>query len=101
MKSKKTNILLAVIAINLTLLSVIQLGIWPTKANANEFGLNPSINYGLVPLNENGSINVNLSSSSSVMDVNIRYINGWPAANYEAYDYGGEEYHSLGVYNHR
>jgi len=75
MKSKKTNILLAVIAINLTLLSVIQLGIWPTKANANEFGLNPSINYGLVPLNADGSIDVNLSSSVE-MDMNLTKIGG-------------------------
>ena len=76
MKSKRTNILLGIIAINLTLLTFIQLEIWPTKANANDFGLDPSINYGLVPLNENGSINVNLSSSSSVMDVNIAEIGG-------------------------
>ena len=77
MKSKKTNILLGIIAINLTLITLIQLEIWPTKANANELGLDPSINYVLVPLNENGSINVNLTSSTvEAMDVNIRYISG-------------------------
>ena len=77
MKSKKTNILLGIIAINLTLLTFIQLEIWPTKANANELGLDPSINYGLVPLNEDGSINVNLSPSSSIVDVNIEAVNGY------------------------
>ena len=40
MKSKRTNILLGIIAINLTLLTLIQLEIWPTKANANELELN-------------------------------------------------------------
>ena len=82
MKSKKTNILLAVIAINLTLLTFIQLEIWPTKANANELGLDPSINYGLVPLNENGTINVNISSSA-VMDVSLVRIGDEPIVYYE------------------
>ena len=45
-------------------MTLIQLEIWPTKANANEIGLEPSFNYGLVPLNEDGSINVNLTSST-------------------------------------
>ena len=76
MSSKKTNILLGIIAINLTLLTVIQLEVWPAKANANELGLNPSINYGLVPLNKDGSINVNISSTGDMMDVNIAAIRG-------------------------
>ena len=100
MKSKKTNILLGIIAINLTLLTLIQLEIWPTKANATELNsnLNSNLNYGLVPLNADGSINVNLTSSTvESMDVNIRYINGHNAANYEAYTISGEKYSSLGV----
>ena len=76
MKSKKTNILLGIIAINLTLLTLIQLEIWPTKANANELESTTGINYGLVPLNEDGSINVNINSSSSTMDVNLWQISG-------------------------
>jgi len=76
MKSKKTNTLLAIIAINLTLLTLIQLEIWPTKANATE--LNSNLNYGLVPLNADGSINVNLTSSTvEAMDVNLKAINGY------------------------
>jgi len=73
MKSKKTNIFLGIIAINLTLLTLIQLEIWPTKANASE--LNSNLNYGLVPLNEDGSINVKLSSSD-VINVNINEVGG-------------------------
>jgi len=78
MKLKKTNMLLGIIAINLTLLTFIQLDVWPVKANANsnEFALNSSINYGLVPMNEDGSINVNLNSSNSIIDVNLEQIRG-------------------------
>ena len=97
MKSKKTNILLSIIAINLTLLTLTQLEVWPTKAKANILEFDSSLNYGLVPLNENGSINVNVSSYSGTQDVNIKYINGWNAANYEAYRIDGEKYSSLGV----
>ena len=80
MKSRKTNILLGVIAINLTLLTLIQLEIWPTKANANEVELNSAINYGLVPLNEDGSINVSVISSTGIQDVNLSQIGGnWAA----------------------
>jgi len=76
MKSRKTNIFLGIIAINLTLLTLIQLEIWPTKANASE--LNSNLNYGLVPLNEDGSINVNLTSSTiEFIDVNIKTIHGY------------------------
>ena len=47
MKSKKTNILLGIIAINLTLLTLIQLEIWPAKANANHLNItNPTLLQG-------------------------------------------------------
>ena len=95
MKSKKTNVLLGIIAINLTLLTLIQLEIWPTKANANELGLDPSINYGLVPLNEDGSIDVNINSSSTMMDINIARVAG---ENWFYKDSRGE-YCLLGVYD--
>ena len=88
MKSQRTNILLGIIAINLTLLTLIQLEIWPVKANANE--LTSNLNYGLVPLNEDGSINVNINSSTQIIDVNITEVNGW---NCKSYDEG-----HLGVY---
>ena len=76
MKSKKTNVLLGIIATCLVLLTSNQLEIWPTKANANEFGLDPSINYGLVPLNEDGSIDVNINSSTGMLDVNLEQLRG-------------------------
>ena len=74
MKSNKLkNIFLGIIAINLTLLTLFQLNIWPSTVNANE--LTSTVNYGLVPLNEDGSINVKLSSSD-VIDVNIDEVGG-------------------------
>ena len=72
MKSNKLkNIFLGVIALNLTLITLFQLNIWPSTANATDF----SANYGLVPLNEDGSINVNLASSNTI-DVNINEVGG-------------------------
>ena len=70
MKSNKLkNIFLGIIAVNLTLITLIQLNIWPSTANANDF----NANYGLVPLNENGSINVTLSSTE-IVDVRIKEV---------------------------
>ena len=72
MKSNKLkNIFLGIIAINLTLITLIQLNIWPSTANATDL----YANYGLVPLNEDGSINVRLSASD-VIDVNIDEVGG-------------------------
>lgn len=74
---KFTKVVLTVIAVNLTILTVKNLDIIP-KAYANETTNNlellPNRNYGLVPLNEDGSINVKFSSSSEI-DVNIVGIN--------------------------
>ena len=73
---KFTKVVLTVIAVNLTILTVKNLDIIP-RAYANEptnnLELAPNVNYGLVPLNEDGSINVNLSSSD-VIDVRLRGI---------------------------
>ena len=51
---KTIKILLGIIAINLTLLTIIQTGIWPPKVQASETN-SSNVNYGLVPLNEDGS----------------------------------------------
>ena len=74
---KTIKILLGIIAINLTLLTVIQTGIWPPKVQASETNYS-NVNYGLVPLNEDGSIDVKLSEETveaikppAIMDVNI------------------------------
>jgi|TARA_Y100000034_G_scaffold38891_1_gene47876 hypothetical protein len=57
-KDKLKNIFLGVIAINLTLITLIQLEIFPPKAYASETSQPINTNYGLVPLNENGNVNV-------------------------------------------
>ena len=67
---KTIKILLGIIAINLTLLTIIQTGIWPPKVQASETN-HTNVNYGLVPLNEDGSINVEVVGSSDVI------IAGW------------------------
>lgn len=73
MKADKfTKIVLTVIAVNLTILTITQLDIIPKAyANDNHSAIeNPYMNYGLVPLNEDGSMNVRLSSYDEI-DVNI------------------------------
>ena len=57
---KTIKILLGIIAINLTLLTIIQTGVWPPKVQASETN-HTNVNYGLVPLNEDGSIDVKLT----------------------------------------
>jgi len=79
---KFTKIVLTVIAVNLTILTVKNFDIIPI-AYANEpsnvLELSPNMNYGLVPLNKDGSIDVNIKSfsPSSVMDVNIEEVGGY------------------------
>ncbi len=60
-KDKLKNIFLGIIAINLTLITLIQLEVFPPKAYASETtptATPVNTNYGLVPLNENGNVNV-------------------------------------------
>ena len=73
---KTIKILLGIIAINLTLLTIIQTGIWPPKVQASETN-SSNVNYGLVPLNEDGSIDVNINSSAATMDVNLETLRGY------------------------
>jgi len=63
---KLTKILLAVIAINLTIMTVDNLELVPRAYADTSDDLNP--NYGLVPINEDGSINVKFID---VVDVEI------------------------------
>lgn len=77
MKTDKfTKIVLTIIAVNLSILTVKNLDIIPS-AYANEAihnaELSPVHNYGLVPLNEDGSINVRLSATDEI-DINIKGI---------------------------
>ena len=73
MKSKKTNTLLAIIAINLTLIMLFQFGIFPTQAHANT-SINPiNENYTIVPINKNGKIEVEISQQQlDEIKANIR-----------------------------
>ena len=105
MKSQQTkNILLGIIAINLTLISCFQLNLLGTSAYANENNTLSNINYGLVPLNDDGSINIKLSEEDiskikpqNVQKVNLSYINGWAPATYYEYTRSGTKYNSIGV----
>ena len=56
---KTIKILLGIIAINLTLLTIIQTGIWPPKVQA-------------------GDETVDAIKPPALMDVNIKYIDGSP-----------------------
>ncbi|MFC4817152.1 MULTISPECIES: hypothetical protein [unclassified Flavobacterium] len=73
-----TKTVLSIIAVCLTILTLQSIDIIP-KSYASEGHKNLSIvpnrNYGLVPLNENGTIDVNITSSSAELDVNLRRIN--------------------------
>ncbi len=74
-----TKGVLTIIAINLTFMTLKDLELIP-KTYANEKPLIDSFelnkNYGLVPLNEDGSINVKINSGQ-IIDVNISQINGY------------------------
>lgn len=83
MKADKfTKVVLTIIAINLTLLTIRNLDLIPksyANTNANNTIHTPNTNYGIVPLNEDGSIDVRVKSFSpnSVMDVNIEEVGGY------------------------
>lgn len=70
---KFTKLVLTVIAVNLSILTVKNLDLIP-KVQAHEpsphLNLAPETNYGLVPLNDDGTINVRLSTADE-LDVNI------------------------------
>tara|TARA_X000001036_G_scaffold428361_1_gene458061 strand:+ start:233 stop:562 length:330 start_codon:yes stop_codon:yes gene_type:complete len=88
MKSQKTkNVLLGIIAFNLTLISCFQLDLLGTNAYANNNNTLSNINYGLVPLNDDGSINIKLSENDLEIlkplqntSVDLRKIAGWDVA---------------------
>ena len=73
-----TKTVLTVIAICLTILVLKEVDLIP-KAYANKTynGLSPNINYGLVPLNSDGSVDVNIKSNSDIINVNIEEVGGW------------------------
>jgi hypothetical protein len=97
-------ILLAVIALNLTFLSVNELEIFVTKTYANENEFLPEFNYALIPVNEDGSINVKLNKEdinkikpNLIQEVDIMGVSGYNLATYTKYTRDGEKYNSIGV----
>lgn len=79
-----TKIVLTVIAICLSIIVLKEVNIFPVAyANAPETKFEPSKNYGLVPLNEDGSINVRLNYGD-VVDVRLRGIDEAPNLRWEA-----------------
>ncbi len=95
MESQKIkNVLLGIIAINLTLISCFQLGLLGTSAYANENNALSNINYGLIPLNDDGSINVKLGENDleilkplQTQMVDIRELGGNKLAFWKSDDY--------------
>lgn len=71
-----TKTVLTVIAICLTIIVIKQIDFIP-KAYAKTTNFDSNIRYGLVPLNKNGSIDVNIKSSSEIINVNIEEVGGW------------------------
>jgi hypothetical protein len=67
-----TKVVLTVIAFCLTIIVLNQIEIFPKAyAGPTPTSLKTNINYGLVPLNADGSIDVNLKSATSTIDVDI------------------------------
>ena len=66
-----TKAVLSLIAVCLTILVLKQVDVIPNAyAEPTEKNLNPNVKYGLVPMNADGSIDVNIKSSTT-MDVRI------------------------------
>ena len=73
-----TKAVLTVIAVCLTIIVIKQVDIIPIAyAGAPKTNSNTNMNYGLVPLNEDGSIDVNVVSSSETVKVNIEEVGGF------------------------
>ena len=87
-----TKIVLTVIALNLSILTISNLDLIP-KAYAIEptNNLKPSagLDYGLVPLNEDGTISVRLSNSDEI-DVNIIGIDTYDELDVNIDEIGGK-----------
>ncbi|MCK9398612.1 MAG: hypothetical protein M0Q51_01285 [Bacteroidales bacterium] len=73
-----TKAVLTVIAICLLIIVFKQMEIIPTSfANFPSTNLSSNMNFGLVPLNSDGSIDVNIKSMSDIIDVNIEEVGGY------------------------
>lgn len=76
-----TRIILTVIAINLCIITVNQLNLVSVAQAGQEKAVYslPTANYGIMPLNEDGTVDVNIKSFSTggIIDVNIKEIGGY------------------------
>ncbi len=73
-----TKAVLTVIAICITIIVLKQVDIIPNAyAETPKTNINTNMNYGLVLLNAEGSIDVNIKSNSSSIDVNIVEVGGF------------------------
>lgn len=95
METKGKNIslkaILIAIALGIWVIVLQNAGIIPTKQNVYVKG-------GYIDADINGTVDVRGSVSvDNEVDVNIRKINGWNAANYYEYEINGKEFHSLGT----
>lgn len=73
-----TKVVLTVIAFCLTIIVLKQVNVFSNAfAESPKANLKSDINYGLVPLNEDGTIDVNIKSYSDIVDVNIAEVGGW------------------------
>ncbi|MEP0264989.1 hypothetical protein [Dokdonia sp.] len=79
-----TKSVLTVIAIALSIIALKDADIFP-KAHATSDTVNaPYTNYGLIPVNEDGSINVRLTASEQ-LDVNIKNIDTYDELRVDIY----------------
>ncbi|MFL2570886.1 MAG: hypothetical protein ACJ0QL_03280 [Parvicellaceae bacterium] len=74
-KDSTIKILLGIIAINLSIISISQLDLIPKSYANNQQTTIKAQEFGIVPINEDGTISVRLENSE-VMDVNVHSYKG-------------------------
>lgn len=97
MESKSKNISLKAILIIMTIgiwaIFLQNAGIIPTSQKVRVVNtVDTYVNGGNIDADVSGSVSVD-----NEVDVDIRKINGWNAANYYEYKIDGKEFHSLGT----
>jgi len=94
---KYTKLILTIIAVNLTILTAAKLDVFPVLQAGEPLQIQ-NLNYGLVPLNEDGSINVRLSNSEEI-DVNITDISTSDELNVKLTDIGTDDEIKVNIVN--
>jgi hypothetical protein len=100
-KSLPLEATLGIIAIGIWAIVLQNAGIIPTPQNVKVVNTVDTKVVNTVDTHVNGgNIEADVSGNVSIdneVDVDIKKINGWNAANYEEYTIQGEEFHSLGT----